>query len=103
MDARFTAEDEAFRHEFSDWLSEHLRGDFEVVKGRGGPGDEHALFEERHAWEKLSGGRKKGEQNINSHYRKAKIGDWKSFLQGESLSRFNEISADLIPVLGYDY
>ena len=58
---------------------------------------------ESHAWEKLSGGRKKGEQNIKSHYRKAKTGDWKAYLQGKTLSRFNEITADLIPVLGYEY
>lgn len=55
MDARFSPQDEVFRREFAGWLEENLRGDFEVVKGRGGPGDEHALFEERHAWERLMG------------------------------------------------
>ena len=55
MDARFTEADEAFRREVADWMTEHLRGEFECVKGRGGPGDEHALFEERHAWEKCMG------------------------------------------------
>ncbi len=55
MNARFTAEDEAFRQEFAAWMAEHLRGEFEIVTGRGGPGDEHALFAERHAWEKRMG------------------------------------------------
>jgi alkylation response protein AidB-like acyl-CoA dehydrogenase len=55
MDARFTPEDEAFRSEVADWMGKNLRGDFEIVKGRGGPGDEHALFEQRHAWERLLG------------------------------------------------
>lgn len=55
MDARFTEEDEAFRREIVDWMAANLRGEFEVVKGRGGPGDEHALFEERHAWERRMG------------------------------------------------
>ncbi len=55
MDARFSPQDEVFRSEFAGWLEQNLRGDFEVVKGRGGPGDEHALFEERHAWERLMG------------------------------------------------
>jgi len=55
MDARFTEEDEAFRAEIASWLETHLCGEFEIVKGRGGPGDEHALFEERHAWERLLG------------------------------------------------
>ncbi len=45
----------SFRSEFAGWLEQNLRGDFEGVKGRGGPGDEHALFEERHAWERLMG------------------------------------------------
>jgi alkylation response protein AidB-like acyl-CoA dehydrogenase len=55
MDARFSPQDEAFRSEFARWLEQNLRGEFDVVKGRGGPGDEHALFEERHAWERLMG------------------------------------------------
>ena len=38
MDARFTEEDEAFRREIAGWLEAHLRGEFEVVRGRGGPG-----------------------------------------------------------------
>lgn len=55
MDARFSPQDESFRSEIARWLDENLRGEFEIVKGRGGPGDEHALFEERHAWERLMG------------------------------------------------
>lgn len=55
MDARFTEEDEAFRREIATWLDENLRGEFEVVRGRGGPGDEHSLVEERKAWEKRLG------------------------------------------------
>jgi alkylation response protein AidB-like acyl-CoA dehydrogenase len=55
MNARFSEEDEAFRREIADWMAENLRGEFESVKGRGGPGDEHALFAERHAWEKRMG------------------------------------------------
>ena len=55
MDARFTEEDEAFRVTISTWFEENLCGDFEIIKGRGGPGDEDALFEERHAWERVLG------------------------------------------------
>ena len=51
MHARFTEEDESFRTEIAAWLEEHLTGDFEVIRGRGGPGDDHALFEERQAWD----------------------------------------------------
>jgi len=55
MDLRFSDEDEAFRAEARAWLTEALEGDFAAVRGRGGPGDEHALFEERHAWERHLG------------------------------------------------
>ena len=51
MDLRFSDEDEAFRTEARSWLTEQLEGDFAAVRGRGGPGDEHALFDERLAWE----------------------------------------------------
>jgi alkylation response protein AidB-like acyl-CoA dehydrogenase len=55
MNTRFSAEDEAFRREIAGWLAANLSGEFAVVRGRGGPGDEHALFAERHAWEKKLG------------------------------------------------
>jgi len=55
MDLRFSEEDEAFRKEIADWLAENLTGEFEVVRGRGGAGDEECLFEERLAWERKMG------------------------------------------------
>ena len=55
MDLRFTAQDEAFRKEVRGWLAANLRGEFEALRGRGGPGDEHACFEGRSAWEKHLG------------------------------------------------
>jgi len=55
VDLAFSDDDEAFRREAREWLSEQLTGEFAVVRGRGGPGDEHALFEERHRWERALG------------------------------------------------
>ncbi len=55
MDLHFSAADEAFRAEAREWLTAALDGEFTVVKGRGGPGDEHSLFEERWAWERHLG------------------------------------------------
>ena len=55
MDLRFADEDEAFRRDARDWLNERLTGEFAVVRGRGGPGDEHELFDERAAWERELG------------------------------------------------
>jgi len=51
MDLRFTADQERFRAEARAWLTDRLDGRFAVVRGRGGPGDEHELFEERLEWE----------------------------------------------------
>ena len=55
MNTSFSKEDEIFRTEIVEWLARNLTGEFASVKGRGGPGDEHALFEERHAWERKLG------------------------------------------------
>ncbi|MEE3330615.1 MAG: acyl-CoA dehydrogenase family protein [Myxococcota bacterium] len=52
MDTRFSDEDEKFRGEIAGWLEANLKGEFEIIRGRGGPGDEHAFLEERLAWER---------------------------------------------------
>lgn len=51
MRLTFSAADEQFRREVADWLRQHLTGEFEVIRFRGGPGDEHMFVEERKAWE----------------------------------------------------
>ncbi len=55
MHLRFSEEDEAFRGEIAGWMGDHLAGEFAVLRGRGGPGDEHALLDERRAWERKLG------------------------------------------------
>lgn len=58
MKIRFSDADEAFRLEVASWLADNLRGAFEPLRFRGGPGDEHSFPEERKAWErKLAEGR----------------------------------------------
>jgi len=44
--------DELFRAEVAAWMRDHLCGDFEPLRFRGGPGDEEALPELRKAWER---------------------------------------------------
>ncbi len=51
MKLSFSPADEQFRHEVASWLRENLTGDFERLKYRGGPGDEHTFPEERKVWE----------------------------------------------------
>jgi alkylation response protein AidB-like acyl-CoA dehydrogenase len=55
MDLHFSPEEEAFRREVRAFLTDRLRGEFACVVGRGGPGDEHELFEKRVAWEQMLG------------------------------------------------
>jgi alkylation response protein AidB-like acyl-CoA dehydrogenase len=52
MEIHFSEEDETFRKEVADWMADALSGEFAVVRGRGGPGDDGALIEERKAWER---------------------------------------------------
>jgi len=57
MEIRFSAEDEAFRREAAAWLEDALSGEFAVLRGRGGSGDDAAFVDERRAWErKLASG-----------------------------------------------
>ncbi|MEE4144985.1 MAG: acyl-CoA dehydrogenase family protein [Halieaceae bacterium] len=51
MKLSFSAADEAFRAEVAGWLAANLCGEFECIRYRGGPGDEHSFVEERKAWE----------------------------------------------------
>jgi alkylation response protein AidB-like acyl-CoA dehydrogenase len=55
VDLRFTEEDEGFRTEIAGWLEDNLVGEFAKLRGRGGGGDEHALIDERRAWEQKLG------------------------------------------------
>jgi alkylation response protein AidB-like acyl-CoA dehydrogenase len=55
VDLHSSAEDEEFRAAARQWLADRLTGEFASLRGRGGPGDEHALFDERLAWERALG------------------------------------------------
>ena len=55
MNTRFSEEDERFRRELAAWLDDNLSGEFAPLRGRGGPGDEHAFIDERKAWERHLG------------------------------------------------
>lgn len=51
MQLKFSPQDEAFRTDIAAWLQANLVGEFEKLKYRGGPGDEHMYPEERKRWE----------------------------------------------------
>jgi len=50
-----TDPDSAFRAEVRSWLAANLSGDFAGLVGKGGPGREHELIEDRLAWERRLG------------------------------------------------
>lgn len=52
MDLQHSPEDEAFRREVREWLADNLVGDFAALRGKGGSGREHEMFDERRAWNK---------------------------------------------------
>ena len=52
MKLSFSEEDEQFRAEVAGWLADNLGGEFEAIRYRGGPGDEHSFVEERKTWER---------------------------------------------------
>lgn len=46
---------ESLRAELDAWLTDNLKGRFEILRWRGGPGDEDAFPQERREWEKRMG------------------------------------------------
>ncbi|HEY2510232.1 MAG TPA: acyl-CoA dehydrogenase family protein [Polyangiaceae bacterium] len=52
MNLRFDEADERWRSEVRGWLEANLVGDFAILRGRGGPGDEHFALDVRREWER---------------------------------------------------
>lgn len=55
----------------------------------------------KYSFEKISGGRKSGLEDINSHYRKGVSGDWKNYFEVSTIAHFKDVTKDLLEVLGY--
>jgi len=60
------------------------------------------LTEHKYSFGNLSNGRKTGEENTNSHYRKGKRGDWINHFEKEHKDYFKERYGDLLIKLGYE-
>ncbi|NND72391.1 MAG: sulfotransferase [Rhodothermales bacterium] len=54
------------------------------------------------SFKKLSGGRKPGQENRKSHYRKGKAGDWANHFTEDHKSYFKDKFGDLLIMLGYE-
>ena len=55
-----------------------------------------------YSFKKLSGGRKPGQENRKSHYRKGKAGDWANHFTEEHRKYFKDRFGDLLIQLGYE-
>ncbi len=58
MELTLSRADERFRDEVRTFLEERLAGEFAHLRGRGGPGDDDALIDDRMAWEQALGAAK---------------------------------------------
>jgi tetratricopeptide (TPR) repeat protein len=56
---------------------------------------------QEYSFQSLSQGRKQGEEDHLSHYRKGVAGDWQNYFNPEIQAKFEEITGDLIEKLGY--
>ena len=66
------------------------------------PQHEIDSLSERFSFEKFSGGRKQGQEDVHNHYRKGIAGDWKNYFDESVLRYFNDKTDDLVKVLGYE-
>lgn len=57
---------------------------------------------EAHRFDRLAGGREKGEENVHSHYRKGTPGDWRNHFTPALAERFKDKWGALLVRLGYE-
>jgi len=57
---------------------------------------------EKNSYEKLSKGRKKGEEDTSSHYRKGVAGDWKNHFNERHIRYFKNAMNDILVKYGYE-
>jgi lipopolysaccharide transport system ATP-binding protein len=57
---------------------------------------------DRNAYSKYSGGRKPGEEDASSHYRKGVAGDWQNHFTPRVKDRFKQLCGDLLIRTGYE-
>ncbi|MEE8574633.1 MAG: sulfotransferase domain-containing protein [Thermodesulfobacteriota bacterium] len=66
------------------------------------PDDELSGLTDRYSFEKMSGGRRPGEEDREKHLRKGISGDWKNYFSESVKDEFKEKTTDLLITLGYE-
>lgn len=54
------------------------------------------------SFKRLSGGRRRGQENVQSHYRKGTPGDWRNYFDEVHVRTFKDRFNDLLLTLGYE-
>ena len=57
---------------------------------------------DRCSFDRLSGGRRRGQADRSSHYRRGVSGDWAKYFTLRVDERFNEVAGDIVPLFGYE-
>jgi hypothetical protein len=57
---------------------------------------------DRYSFDRLSGGRRRGEADRSSHYRSGVAGDWTRYFTPRVEARFNDVAGDLLGLFGYE-
>jgi hypothetical protein len=57
---------------------------------------------EAHSFQRLSGGRSRGQESRNSFFRKGRAGDWKNYLTSELKKIYKELIGDFLIEFGYE-
>jgi len=57
---------------------------------------------QEYSFNKLSGGRKRGDENKSDHYRKGVPGDWKNYFDDAVVAKFKETTGNLVVQLGFE-
>jgi hypothetical protein len=58
---------------------------------------------ERYSFQRLAGGRDRGDLDIRHHYRRGVAGDWRNYLNTEHLAQIRRRYGDLVERLGYQW
>lgn len=85
-------------------LKSHPRGEIrDLLEFLELPADDRTveICEEAGAFETITGGRKTGEEDSDSFFRKGVAGDWKHHFDEADLTVFNRYAGDLMKELGY--
>jgi hypothetical protein len=65
-----------------------------------GPQELRELLD-RCSFDRLSGGRRRGEADRSSHYRSGVAGEWSQYFTPRVAERFDEVAGGLLPLFGY--